>query len=93
LNQAPAFSSNASRWPGGRSDYILPVTLRRSVAASKALPDLIGAFLKRVKPGMKALVVKAKYVANDDQPKKPVVAFEIFENLLNRTGNERNEAK
>lgn len=79
--------------PGGRSDYILEVMLRRSVVASKALPDLIGSFLKRVKPGMKAFVVKAKYVANNQQAKNPVVTFQIPKNLLNRTGGERNEAK
>jgi len=42
---------------------------------------------------MKAFVVKAKYVGNDYQPKKPVVTFQIPKNLLSRTPGEGYEAE
>jgi hypothetical protein len=46
-----------------------------SVITSKAPPDLINPFIERIKSGMKALVVKAKYITNHYQPKKPVVTL------------------
>jgi hypothetical protein len=46
-----------------------------SVITSKAPPDLINPFIERIKSGMKALVVKVEYIANHENPKKPVVTL------------------
>jgi hypothetical protein len=62
-----------------------------SVITGKTLPDLPDPFLECVKPGMKALIVKVKDVADDYQPEKPVVTFQVAKNLLCRTGQEGNE--
>jgi hypothetical protein len=40
---------------------------------------------------MKALVVKMKDVANDYQPEKPVMMFQVAQNLLGRTTEEGND--
>ena len=48
-------------------------------------------FIKRVKSGVKALVVKVKYVADYDETKKPVVMIQVAENLVGRTAHENNE--
>jgi hypothetical protein len=45
---------------------------RRSATAGKTLSDFIKPFIERVESSMKALVVKVKYVADDDDAKKPV---------------------
>jgi hypothetical protein len=47
----------------------------QSVVTSKTLPDLIKPSVKRVKSGMKAFVVKMKYITNHENPKKPVVTI------------------
>ncbi len=65
----------------------------RSVITGKTLPDLISSLLKHVKSSMKAFVVKVKDVANDYQPEKPVVMFQVAENLLGRTTEESNKAQ
>jgi hypothetical protein len=44
----------------------------QSVVTSKTLPDPIKPSVKRVKSG-KAFVVKMKYMADHENPKKPVV--------------------
>jgi hypothetical protein len=41
----------------------------RSATAGKTLSDFIKPFIEPVKSGMKALVVKVKYVANCDEAK------------------------
>jgi hypothetical protein len=63
----------------------------RSATAGKTLSDFIKPFIERVKSGMKALVVKVKYVADDDEAKKPVVILQITKNPLGRTADEDNE--
>jgi hypothetical protein len=65
----------------------------RSVIASKTSPDLINSFAKRVKSGMKALVVKVEYIANHDEAKKPVMKLQVPESLLSRTTDKGNEAQ
>jgi hypothetical protein len=45
------------------------------VVTSKTLPDPIKPSVKRVKSGMKAFVVKMKYIADHENPKKPVVTL------------------
>jgi hypothetical protein len=47
----------------------------QSVVISETLSDLINPSVKRVKSGMKALVVKMKYIANHENAKKPVVTL------------------
>ena len=47
----------------------------QSVVTSKTLPDPIKPSVKRVKSGMKAFVVKMKYMADHENPKKPVVTL------------------
>ena len=47
----------------------------QSVVTSKTLPDLIKPSVKRVKSGMNAFVVKMKYMADHENPKKPVVTL------------------
>jgi hypothetical protein len=63
----------------------------RSAITGKTLPDLISSLLKRVKSSMKAFVVKVKHIANDYQPEKPGVTFQVAKNLLGRTTEEGNE--
>jgi hypothetical protein len=63
----------------------------RSTTARKSLSDFIRTFVERVKSGVKALVVKVKYVADDDKPKEPVVTLSIIKNLLGRIADEGNE--
>jgi formyltetrahydrofolate hydrolase len=65
----------------------------RSVIASKTSPDLINSFAKRVKSGMKALVVKVEYIANHDEAKEPVMKLQVPKSLLSRTTDESNEAQ
>jgi hypothetical protein len=65
----------------------------RSVIASKTSPDLINSFAKRVKSGMKALVVKVEYIANYDEAKKPVMKLQVPKSLLSRTTDKSNEAQ
>lgn len=65
----------------------------RSVIASKTFPDLINSFAKRVKSGMKALVVKVEYIANHDEAKKPVMKLQVPKSLLRRTADESHEAQ
>ena len=65
----------------------------RSIIASKTSPDLINSFAKRVKSGMKALVVKVEYIANHDEAKKPVMKLQVPKSLLSRTTDESNEAQ
>jgi hypothetical protein len=60
----------------------------RSVTTSKTLPDLIKPFIERGKSGMKAFVVKVKYIANYDEAKKPVVTLQVAKNLLGRAADE-----
>ena len=77
------------------SDYGLPWYPQgaRSVIASNTSPDLINSFAKRVKSGMKALVVKVEYIANYDEAKKPVMKLQVPKSLLSRTTDESNEAQ
>lgn len=65
----------------------------RSVIASKTSPDLINSFAKRVKSGMKALVVKVEYIANRDEAKKPVMKLQVPKSLLGRIADESHEAQ
>ncbi len=65
----------------------------QSVIASKTPPDLINSFAKRVKSGMKALVVKVEYIANHDEAKEPVMKLQVPKSLLSRTTDESNEAQ
>ncbi|MBX9647048.1 MAG: hypothetical protein K2X57_08325 [Xanthobacteraceae bacterium] len=44
-----------------------------SIIAGKTPSDLIDPLLHRVKSGMKAFVVKVKYIPNHYKPEKPVV--------------------
>jgi hypothetical protein len=69
------------------------VNMQRSVTTSKTLSDFIKPFIDRVKPGMKAFVVKVKYIANYQHPKEPVVMLQVAKNLLNRTTDEGNESQ
>jgi hypothetical protein len=59
-----------------------------STTAGKTLPDFIKPFIKRVKSGMKALVVKVKYVADYDEAKKPVVMIQVADNPVGRIAQE-----
>ena len=45
------------------------------LSQSKTLPDPIKPSVKRVKSGMKAFVLKMKYIADHENPKKPVVTL------------------
>jgi hypothetical protein len=65
----------------------------QSVITGKAPPDLINPFAKRVKSGMKALVVKVEYIANYDEAKKPVMKLQVPKSLLSRTTDKSNEAQ
>jgi hypothetical protein len=42
---------------------------------------------------MQAFVVKVKYIANYQHPKKPVMVFQVAKNLLSRTTDEGNESQ
>jgi hypothetical protein len=61
------------------------------VTTSKTLSDFIEPFTEHIKSGMKALVVKVKYVADYDEAKKPVVMIQIAKHLVGRTAYENNE--
>jgi hypothetical protein len=63
----------------------------QSVTTSKTLSDFIKPFIEHVKSGMKALVVKVKYVADYDKAKKPVVTIQVAKNLVGRPAGEDNE--
>jgi hypothetical protein len=60
--------------------------------ASKTFPNLINPLIKRVKSGMKTLVVKAEYMANYDNPEKPMVMIEVLNSLLCRISDDVDEA-
>jgi hypothetical protein len=62
-----------------------------SATAGKTLPDFIKPFIERVKSGMKAPVVKVKYIAGHDEAKEPVVTIQVTENLVGRTADENDE--
>src|SRR5229473_3082981 len=68
-------------------------TPRRSVTTSKTLSDFIKPFIERVKSGMQAFVVKVKYIANYQHPKKPVVLLQVAKNLLGRATDEVDESR
>jgi hypothetical protein len=65
----------------------------QSVITGETPPDLINSFAKRVKSGMKALVVKVEYIANYDEAKEPVMKLQVPKRLLSRTADESNEAQ
>jgi hypothetical protein len=65
---------------------------QRSDIASKTFPNLINPLIKRVKSGMKTLVVKAEYMANYDNPEKPMVMIEVLNSLLCRISDDVDEA-
>jgi len=69
----------------------VPSRRRWSVIAGNTLSDFIKPFIKRVKPGMKALVVKVEYVADYDEAKEPVVTIQVAEDLVGRTADADNE--
>ena len=64
---------------------------RRSTTAGKTLSDFIKPFIKRVKSGMEALVVKVKYAPDHDEAKKPVVMIQVTKNPVGRAADEGNE--
>jgi len=66
---------------------------RQSVITGETPPDLINSFARRVKSGMKALVVKVEYMANCDETKEPVMKLQVPKRLLSRTADESNEAQ
>src|SRR5258708_3194959 len=66
---------------------------RQSVITGETPLDLINSFAKRVKSGMKALVVKVEYIANCDESKEPVMKLQVSKRLLSRTADESNEAQ
>jgi hypothetical protein len=59
--------------------------------ASKPFPNLINPPIKRAKPGMNALVVKAKYIADQYNPEKPMVMIQVPNSLLCRTSDDAND--
>ena len=67
------------------------VRRRRSTTAGKTLSDFIKPFIKRVKSGMEALVVKVEYAADYDEAKKPVVMVQVTNNPVDRAAGEGNE--
>jgi hypothetical protein len=61
--------------------------------AGKTFPDLIKPSIKRVESGMKAFVVKVKYIAAHDHPEKPVMTLQVSKDLLGRMTDEGGEAQ
>jgi hypothetical protein len=63
----------------------------RSATTGKTLSEFVQSFIERVKSGMKALVVKVKYIADHDEAKEPVVMIQVPKNLIGRNASEDNE--
>jgi hypothetical protein len=63
----------------------------RSATTGKTLSEFVQSFIERVKSGMKALVVKIKYVADHDEAKEPVVMIQVAKHPVGRAADENNE--
>jgi hypothetical protein len=50
----------------------------------QTFPDFVHPFFKRVESGVKAFIVKVKYVAQHEKSENPVVTFHVEQHLLNR---------
>jgi hypothetical protein len=63
----------------------------RSATAGNTLSDFIKPFIKRVKSGMQAFVLKVEYAADHHEAKKPVVMVQVTNNPIDRAADEDNE--
>jgi len=61
-----------------------------SIFNGETLPDFIHPLVQRIKPGVKASVVKVKYVPDCEKSENPVVSFHVNEYLLDRVTDRNN---
>jgi len=62
----------------------------RSIFNGETLPDFIHPLVQRIKSGVKASVVKVKYVPDCEKSENPVVSFHVNEYLLDRVSDRNN---
>jgi hypothetical protein len=65
--------------PSGRGFSSDPSKLK-----GQTFPDFVHPLFKRVESGVKASIVKVKYVAQHEKSENPVVTFHVEQHLLNR---------
>jgi hypothetical protein len=74
------------------SSYIgsLNTISRPSIFNGETFPDFIYSLVQRIKSGVKASVVKVKYVPDREKSENPVVSFHVDQYLLDRVTDKNN---
>src|SRR5260370_40221471 len=61
-----------------------------SIFSGETFPDFIYSLVQRIKSGVKASVVKVKYVPDNQKSENPVVSFHVDQYLLDRVTDRNN---